>query len=424
MKILDLCFYFVLCVVACISFFIFNSNKELYFSIPTFNTLQPKTYEIYENDKWSISNSNIKSIDIERIDDTRYLISYVGINNNEQKLYGILFYPNKYSTLTHDGKWQNIVNNSKTKSIEHLLFAKTSFSNSTKQPIYSFNTPLFKRDDSMIYLLFNANIYSDKNYSRMYIFSVPVSDMIEYLENKESNYKFIFSLHNKPYLSFVANMNAFLSHKPIIALGQTDSDLTHNNFILPFYINLNNNSSLFGIFDSKFNIQETIKTDNTYLSKPLIIPIYNDYKNQGVDDNSMETSHTCMAFYRSMQEHNDSKLYYQSCKIGNGTLSFNDLNISKNIKVGTSLNAATTGSHIILVYTSKNDSVLNLAAWNGEDFIKIKELDRHTKGKITASSIASYGDHTYIVYNKEMQDKINVITINQAYIDSLMTNEN
>ncbi len=425
MKIVDLFFYFCLCIVACVLFFVFNSNKELHFSIPTFDLTQTKKHDIYEKEQLLLDDIIIKSIDIEQIDDMRYLVSYLGINNeNEQKIYGFLFYPNKYSTI-QNGKWQNISTNSRNKSDTHILFTKDMFKKATKQNMYLFNTPFFKRDDSTIYFFFNTKMFSKTDYSKAYIFSTSLHDIVEYLEDIDSNKKdkllnngksHIFKLYEKLELNTPANINAFLSYKPIIAYTNKND----KNFILPFYIKMIDDISFFGIFDSKFKLQDTIKTNNiSYISNPLITPIQEDYRLYDADNNILD-SHSCIAIYNNLQKNKESKLYYQMCRIGNGTLNLDELNISDNI-IGNNFNVTTFRSYLLLVYTDKDNVTLNLAIWNGNDFIKLKEIDRNKNGKIISPNIVSNGDYAYIAYAKETQSKINIITINETYIKNLIS---
>ena len=425
MKILDYLFYAILFIVASIGLIAYDISKDIYFMLPS-NIAQKQ--EVYEKEQWDINATNLLNIDIERVDSSRYLISYLDKNNNDTNVYGMLFYPNKYSTTLRNGVWQNITTNTKVHTEASLLLNTSTLKAKTKQYMKNINTALLQRDDSNIYMFINATLTQKPLIAKNYIFEANLNQIANYIESNDKQPKennklhidSIFTLHSNPTLSIFSKLNAFLSHKPI-------SFVVSKNFtqgaILPFYTHLGKNMVFFGIFNKQLQLQEIIKPhNNTIYTNPLITPL-NAHYDLNTKTNDI-TTHSCLALYQRQPILNNAlSLAYQFCKVSNGTLQFDELQESS-LSVGEGISVATLGRYVILVYTDETNTALNLAVWNGVDFTLLKELDRSMNGNIISPHILTHGIYAYIVYAKNMQNRINVITLNELYITNLIAAQN
>ncbi len=447
MKILDYLFYFMLCVVASIGLFTYNIYEDIYFNLPSFDITQK--HEIYEKEQWEVQAKKLLAVDITQVDSARYLIGYLDANEQyKTSLYGLLFYPNKYSTTLQKGVWQNIATNTKVHSHETLLFDTDMLKKQTRQYTNTINTALLQRDGTHLYLFLNANLTPRSFITRNYIFNAKLADIAAYIEahDQQTNTQQIkiidkhekqvahtintytdsidslFHLYKQPVLSIFANLNAFLTYKPTIISS------THNimqGFILPFYTHFKNNMAFFGIFDKQLQLQEIIKPhDNPLYTAPIITPLHTHYN---LNNKASETTtHHCLALYYKQIIPNDNtpNLAYQLCKISNGVLQFETLQESQNLYVGNAISIATFGSYVVLIYTNRDNTTLHLAVWNGTDFTPLKELDKSLKGNIISPKIFTHGAYAYIVYAKDIQKKLNIITLNEIYIDNLIATHN
>lgn len=424
MKILDYLFYIVLCIVASIGLLSFNLNEDMYFSLPTFELSK---YEIYEREQWQLDVVNLVSVDITQIDPTKYLISYISKDKDDNtNLYGMIFYPSKYSILTQKGAWQNIATNTKTHSQETLLFDTNTLNTQTKQYAHSLHSTLTQNIDSNFYLFLNATLSQKPLITRPYIFQANLEDIAKAIEsqidsnNTQENSNPLFSLHESPALSLFARTNAFFSHKPSTFFSINN---TIQGIILPFFTHIKKDQAFFGIFNKELQLEEIVKPhDNILYTNPIITPLHPSYDINNPANDSI--THQCLALYsnNSVQE-NTPNLAYQFCKISNGSLQFEDMQESNNLSVG-AMSAAAFGRYIMLIYTNKENTTINLAVWNGSDFITLKELDRSTKGGFINPKILTHGPYAYIAYAKDMQSKINIITLNETYINNLIASRN
>ncbi|WP_285818477.1 hypothetical protein [Helicobacter bilis] len=418
MKILDYLFYIALCIVASIGLFSFNRSVDMYFFLPTFESTR---YEVYEKDQWQLDSINLVSMDITQINPDKYLISYISKDNNTN-LYGMIFYPSKYSILTQKGIWQNIATNTKTHSQEILLFDTKTLNAQTKQHIHSLHSALTQNIDSNLYLFLNATPLQKPLTTRTYIFQANLENIAKAIESNttQENANPLFSLHENPALSLFARTNAFFSHKPSTFFGTNN---TIQGIILPFFTHIEKNQAFFGIFNKELQLEEIAKPhNNTLYSNPIITPLHPSYDINNPANDSI--THQCLALYsnKSVQE-NTPNLAYQFCKISNGSLQSEDIQESNNLSVG-AMSVAAFGRYIVLLYTNKENTTINLAVWNGSDFITLKELDRSTKGSFINPKILTHGPYAYIAYAKDMQSKINIITLNETYINNLIASRN
>lgn len=418
MKILDYLFYIALCIVASIGLFSFNRSVDMYFFLPTFESTR---YEVYEKDQWQLDSINLVSMDITQINPDKYLISYISKDNNTN-LYGMIFYPSKYSILTQKGIWQNIATNTKTHSQEILLFDTKTLNAQTKQHIHSLHSALTQNIDSNLYLFLNATLLQKPLTTRTYIFQANLENIAKAIESNttQENANPLFSLHENPALSLFARTNAFFSHKPSTFFGTNN---TIQGIILPFFTHIEKNQAFFGIFNKELQLEEIAKPhNNTLYSNPIITPLHPSYDINNPANDSI--THQCLALYsnKSVQE-NTPNLAYQFCKISNGSLQSEDIQESNNLSVG-AMSVAAFGRYIVLLYTNKENTTINLAVWNGSDFITLKELDRSTKGSFINPKILTHGPYAYIAYAKDMQSKINIITLNETYINNLIASRN
>lgn len=360
-------------------------------------------------------------MDITQINPDKYLISYISKDNNTN-LYGMIFYPSKYSILTQKGIWQNIATNTKTHSQEILLFDTKTLNAQTKQHIHSLHSALTQNIDSNLYLFLNATLLQKPLTTRTYIFQANLEHIAKAIESNttQENANPLFSLHENPALSLFARTNAFFSHKPSTFFGTNN---TIQGIILPFFTHIEKNQAFFGIFNKELQLEEIAKPhNNTLYSNPIITPLHPSYDINNPANDSI--THQCLALYsnKSVQE-NTPNLAYQFCKISNGSLQSEDIQESNNLSVG-AMSVAAFGRYIVLLYTNKENTTINLAVWNGSDFITLKELDRSTKGSFINPKILTHGPYAYIAYAKDMQSKINIITLNETYINNLIASRN
>lgn len=420
MKILDYLFYIALCIVASIGLFSFNRSVDMYFFLPTFESTR---YEVYEKEQWQLDSINLVSMDITQINPDKYLISYISKDkDNNTNLYGMIFYPSKYSMLSHKGTWQNIATNTKTHSQEILLFDTKTLNTQTKQHIHSLHSALIQNIDSNLYLFLNATLLQKPLTTRTYIFQANLENIAKAIESNttQENANPLFSLHENPALSLFARTNAFFSHKPSTFFGTNN---TIQGIILPFFTHIEKDQAFFGIFNKELQLEEVVKPhDNILYTNPIILPLHPIYDiNNPADDSA---THQCLALYSNKTIQDESpNLAYQLCKISNGSLQFEDMQESSNLSVG-AMSAAVFGRYIVLLYTNRENTTINLAVWNGSDFITLKELDRSTKGSFINPKILTHGTYAYIAYAKDMQNKINIITLNETYINNLIASRN
>lgn len=420
MKILDYLFYIALCIVASIGLFSFNRSVDMYFFLPTFESTR---YEVYEKEQWQLDSINLVSMDITQINPDKYLISYISKDKDDNtNLYGMIFYPSKYSILTQKGAWQNIATNTKTHSQEILLFDTKTLNAQTKQHIHSLHSALIQNIDSNLYLFLNATLLQKPLTTRTYIFQANLENIAKAIESNttQENANPLFSLHENPALSLFARTNAFFSHKPSTFFGTNN---TIQGIILPFFTHIEKDQAFFGIFNKELQLEEVVKPhDNILYTNPIILPLHPIYDiNNPADDSA---THQCLALYSNKTIQDESpNLAYQLCKISNGSLQFEDMQESSNLSVG-AMSAAVFGRYIVLLYTNRENTTINLAVWNGSDFITLKELDRSTKGSFINPKILTHGTYAYIAYAKDMQSKINIITLNETYINNLIASRN
>lgn len=420
MKILDYLFYIALCIVASIGLFSFNRSVDMYFFLPTFESTR---YEVYEKEQWQLDSINLVSMDITQINPDKYLISYINKDkDNNTNLYGMIFYPSKYSILTQKGIWQNIATNTKTHSQEILLFDTKTLNTQTKQHIHSLHSALIQNIDSNLYLFLNATLLQKPLTTRTYIFQANLENIAKAIESNttQENANPLFSLHENPALSLFARTNAFFSHKPSTFFGTNN---TIQGIILPFFTHIEKDQAFFGIFNKELQLEEVVKPhDNILYTNPIILPLHPIYDINNPADDSV--THQCLALYSNKTIQDESpNLAYQLCKISNSSLQFEDMQESSNLSVG-AMSAAVFGRYIVLLYTNRENTTINLAVWNGSDFITLKELDRSTKGSFINPKILTHGPYAYIAYAKDMQSKINIITLNETYINNLIASRN
>ncbi|RDU67478.1 hypothetical protein CQA53_00145 [Helicobacter didelphidarum] len=437
MKILDFLFYLFLCLIVGIALFVYDLHSDLYF--PATFIDDSVSYEVYEKDILEVPFEHIQSVDITKLNESNYLIScFEGDTQKDSNLYGILFSPNKYSIQTYDNKWQNIAVNTEVWGNLRILATQDMLLSKIKQKIYSFSAPILQQDKETLYLFLNARNLAHLATSRIHIFRTNLHDVLKYLQDshithsslkelqmiKEENKPPEFDFYGRVLLGSLANLNYFLSTKIL----EVYRDIYNENFILPLYAKFYEYINFFGIFDSNFKLQEVIKPhNNSHLYKPIIAKVPQGHISEmNKYTSTMNNSRSCLALYHNAQIHKEhsANLHFQTCEINNGIFEFQPLKISHNIENIGDLSLATFGKYVILVYTNVTHSMLQLAIWNGEDFITIQQIEKNQKSEFISPNIIVHGLHAYIVYADKQQQKVMVVTLNEQYIDNLMSSHN
>lgn len=419
MKIADSFFYITLCIITILAIFIHSTKFDIYFPITAFDTVE---YGIYEKKQIAIDSHSIKSVNLAKIDNENYLVTYLGGEEKEDSnFYGILFRPSRYS-VPINGKWQNITANTQTWGIPKLLATQQSLLAQINQNMYTFGFPIMQRYNDKLYLLLNGRNFKNIATSRIHIFHANANEVLEYLQDTQSsNDTTFFHFYKRIIVGLVANINYFLSKNIFFA-----SNANVENFIIPFYAKFRDYIALFGIFDSEFVLQEAVKPHNlSYLSMPIMTQIPQDdmFENYVNTDNVINNSHSCLVVYhnQSKDKQEKEKLYFQTCETNNGTLLFDTLQTSKNIANAQYLSMATLGKSVLLAYTNQDSTALNLAVWNGEDFVYLRQIEEYVKDKIVNPNIIVNGMYAYIIYNSQIKKHITIITLDESYIKSLIT---
>lgn len=422
MKILDYVFYIALFIVASIGLLSFNISIDMYFSMDTFESSK---YEVYEKEQWRLDSINPVSMDITQIKPNKYLISYINKDKNENtNLYGMIFYPSKYSIMSKKGVWQNVATNTKTHSKKIMLFDMKTLKTKTKQYAYSLHDILMQNIDSNLYLFINATLSQKPLITREYIFQANLEDVANSIESNDikKNINSLFNLHSSPTLNILAKLNAFFPHKPSIFFGKSNNISNMQGIILPFFTHIINEQVFFAIFNKELQLKEIVKPHDMSYKNPIITPLHSNYNINNPANDSV--THKCLAIYNNETIQNDTpNLAYQLCKINNGILRFENMQYSKNISIG-AMSATVFGRYIVLIYTNKENTTINLAIWDGSDFITLKELDRSMEGMFIYPKILTHGTYAYIAYVKDIKQEINIITINETYINNLIVSNN
>lgn len=457
-KYLDWAFYISLCIIGILAIFLHSSNTDKYF--PLFLTHADEKYEVYQTYQRDFTNENLAAIhalNATKIDDDKYLITFFNapFNNmnakNKRDLYGLLFLPNQYSAQNNDATWDNIITNTKIWSVAKLLATQDSLIAQTSQYIRSISHPIFYRASERIFLFLNTHGMIKKITHKIHVFSASIAEIQDLFglntESKtipfqsdeiiqhNSNTNTLFTFFRNFNLSGFGNFNYLLSGKilelydgilplrePVFSneYNDTESEIQSKSlhrkseFILPLAFQNQSSTSFFALLDSNLKLKNTIVTKNSLsLDQSSITQIPTD---------SLTDSYQCIVAYRSHSKEQDPKsLYFQTCQLDNGGLHFSSLEKSKNINHIDSMELATIGRFIVLLYTYKNSTKLQLALFDGEDFIPIKEIASQAKGKIITKTILANGSYGYIFYANNTQPTLYAVILNEDYLASFMS---
>ena len=193
-----------------------------------------------------------------------------------------------------------------------------------------------------------------------------------------------------------------------------DSKKGELGLLLPLTFRLRRSSALFGVLDSKLALQEVSSVEGEVaLEQPSLTPMPVADNGSGVIQ-----PYACLAAYRSYAKTREKNLYFQTCQLENGTLQLDPLKKSQNLKQLDSLQLSTLGSTVLLLYTKRQSRQLELAIWDGADFMPIKEIANLQEGTIVSKTIATNGEYGYIFY-ADSRGRLHAVIINEAYVSAL-----
>ncbi len=397
MRIYDIAFYIFLCAVVIFTMFVNMRKSDLSFHN---NTINLESYPIFEH-VFIANDKKISSLNINRLKDNEYLISYMADSN----IYAIPFFPSRYSMKDSNGKWSNAIVADKMWGEPFMLLEQETLLKeiglwSDKKRITSF---MLQNSGDNLYMIANVNVA--KKLNRAYIF-------------KSNNLDFRF--YKKPSIDFNAGLgyvfrSAFLESHSDYGIENSPNGNMNGYFIIPFDSTIGQKRVTFGIFDNRFNLKDIIRpNDLSNSNQASIIALPDNYKINITNDDKNNISYSCISAYQSA-----NILNIQTCQSGNAILSFNDISQSGigNIE---SFRLANIGFYPALIYTDDKGKTLNLAIWNGSDFepLVIMDKDNH----ISNIAITSYGSYAYIAYIKDSDKSINIIFLNEKYIYDLIEN--
>lgn len=441
MKILDLIFYIILSVSACVAMFLYNMHADLYF--PSNSPIIESGFEIYEKDSIDVPLANADNIALTRLSNDKYLLTFLNkknlesnlpnaLNNDISSIYGILFLPNKYSLQDSSGNWQNVAINVKSWGDLRPLTTTHTLFDSNRQIVNDFSNPILQQNGEKLFLFVNGQNFAKINTAKIYVFTSEISEIIKYFstQNTESSIDSkaqitqstlpYFRFYKKITLGALFNLNYYLSSKALAIDMGTDG----SNFILPIFAKFAHYTSIFAVFNSKFNLKAMIrpnKEDSLY--KPLIASMQSDI------DKANAAHRACIAVYQSSdimesKSRLESGVAFQTCETINGILNFNEIKKSQNIVDANELSIATLGAYTFLVYNDLQGKSMKLALFNGEDFIEVMQLDSTETKSFFNPSITINGLYAYITYADRPHNKIHIITLNENYLKSLASQNN
>lgn len=418
MKALDYIFYIFLCVFATLAFFIYNMHADLYFPALSVDNSYGTNYEFagYEKDSININLQNVSAINLAKISNEKYLLTFLRDENMESKLYGILFSPNKYSMQDISGRWQSVAINSKNWGNLKLLATNTSLFSNLRQIVKSFSNPILQVVDKKLFLFVNGRNFERMNTEKIFVFESEIDDIFRYLSADSKDFA-PFRFYKKITLGALFNLNYLLSSKTFFINLNDNTD----NFMLPVYADFFYPISLFAIFDSHFHLKEMLRPNTAKnLYKPLITSLAEYENNVNIESNLNHISRKCLAIYHNLNA--NAPLSFQTCDAINGNIIFSDVIESKNIRNIGELSIATLGAYTFLLYLDENARSVNLAIFEDGDFKFLRTIDSveaKSSSAFISPNIITNGLYAYITYGDTINNKINIITINENYLKYL-----
>ncbi|RDU72414.1 hypothetical protein CQA66_04960 [Helicobacter aurati] len=413
---IDILFYIVLCLVAGIGIFLHSSYTDKYFPLATNALEQEPIYEVYQQDLRDKLH-NIYALSAETIGNHTYLITFFDTplmqsSLTGHNLYGLLFSPSEYSLATH---------NSQVWSDAKILATQDFLLQQTKQYINGISRPIIYQNNNQLFLFLNTQGKFAALSNKIRVFSTSINDLHDvFRSDAKTNIPFKF-IKNISFSGF-GNFNHFLSDtllpiydtmSPVHASQDSLDSQTRSAFILSFILQLKTHVPIFALLDSNLKLQEKLVID-TSLEQPTITQL--PVRKELFSLDKQTKTYSCIAAYI----HNSKRLYFQTCELHNGTLQMDSLQESLNIDNVTSIELATIGEFVLLLYT-QNNTTLNLALWNGTDFSPIQQIAYSNKQPIVSKLLAD-GDKGYIFYVNE-KAILQAIMFNESYLTQFTSQE-
>ena len=439
-KYLDFLFYVALCAVGVLGFAIYSNKTDKRFMVTPTPLQKDSVYESYELDL-SKDGLSPQSISAAKLEDHSYMVSFLSNQQTDSKvernIFAVLFLPGKYSMPKSQGGWESITSNTKIWTPPKRLATQTSIGQQTRRYIGSISSPFFFRHGDKLLLFLNTQGFSSRLTNKIAMLSTPIENLDAvfgneggefFADSKAAPKDHVDIREQKPlplslegHLSFAAfgDFNYFLSSGAVGLLSGSlplglDSKRGELGLILPLTFRLRRSSALFGVLDSKLALQEVSSVEGEVaLEQPSLTPMPVADNGSGVIQ-----PYACLAAYRSYAKTREKSLYFQTCQLENGTLQLDSLKKSQNLKQLDSLQLSTLGSTVLLLYTKRQSRQLELAIWDGADFMPIKEIANLQEGAIVSKTIATNGEYGYIFY-ADSRGRLHAVIINEAYVSAL-----
>ncbi|PAF45285.1 exo-alpha-sialidase [Helicobacter sp. 11S02629-2] len=406
-------FYVLLGIIAFGGMLYYAVTKGLHFEEASLQTA--KVSSKLAKSKSYINVSYIKgtthvvhSPSIARIDSSAYLVGFFGGSREgakDVKIYASIFYPKQYSYHMDKSLYSTDANSDRHSKVLPILDRMT-LRYQTKHYISKLGNPVLFTKGDTIYLSVVAPSFGGWATARIYLLSAPIKEVKDYFEGRLT--KSPFKLVNHFLLSSFFNLSHLVRTEPI--------SLDDNRTLLPLYFEMGRKLPLLAVLDSKFNVAMLLRpTTIPFLLQPSLVPF---------------DKYNCLLAYRNGSHTTSPKLYLQTCKTANGTLTFGTPYESTINNFDSSIGLFNLNHIVAMVYnevdsgdaskmdesTEKNTrEKLSLALFEGEDFVKVDTLAYRPKGHASYPSIVTNGDYAYIAFS-DSNESIGIISMNTSFL--------
>ncbi|MWV62486.1 hypothetical protein DCO58_03975 [Helicobacter saguini] len=450
MKILDIIFYVVLCMCATLAFFIYNMHTDLYF--PANNVDNSHSFSGYEKDSFRLPFNNIDSINLVKISNERYLLSFMRnsknskneIQNIESSLYGILFSPNKYSLQDNNGVWQNVAINSKSWGNLKLLATKNSLFSNTRQIVSNFRNPIFQVVDNNLFLFVNGRNFKGFDTEKIYVFKSEINDILNFLNTEnpldsniiESNLQDKQNINSKDSKNIESKID---KQNAVIVIDAKSLNIDSNNI----ESNVQNSSKISNIptftqfrFYKKITLGALANLNYILSSKPLSINMDNKENNfilplyaKFFYPTSLFAIFDSTFHLKEMIRPNTQKSLYKPM-ITSVAQYENDVNLDSNINHISRSCVAVFHNYFNKKLENNQDSIESNAlrfqlceAINGViNFSELKDSKNITN--ISEMSLATLGNYTILLYLDSKKTSLNLAIFENGDFTFLKTLDN